>query len=47
MYNKLLIFNEVKKEKWKLTDLVQSSYFTNNETKVEEHWVMPLDLIAD
>lgn len=27
-------------KKLKLTDLVQSSYFTNGETRVEEHWVI-------
>lgn len=37
VYNKLLIWSAVKTN-LNLTDLVQSSYFTNGETEVEEHW---------
>lgn len=34
---KWLIWSTIKKN-LKLTDLIQSSYFTNGETEVEEHW---------
>lgn len=36
IYNKGLIWSTIKKC-LKLTDLVQSSYFTNGETEVKDH----------